>query len=272
MPPLPVAKLVPRVAGAAVKYERALQDGPGFTAYLLSYTNLRSAHKLYTLVAEPKFPRPAGGYPVVIANHGYVPDPRKYGITREGIDSRPGDYYRSVPQLYASRGFMVVMPDYRGHNTSQGFDYIDPQDGDSAAYYTEDVVALLTVLDEIEDADLDNVFMWSHSMGGIVAMRALLATDVVRASSFWSTMDLADLTPQLGDIGGPVMIHHAAGDQATDPANSERLADALDSIHHPHTYHVYESDDHFFDGEVRELAAVRDVEFFRAVSAVGAAP
>jgi hypothetical protein len=45
------------------------------------------------MVAVPNSAIPENGFPVVIANHGYVPDPARYGITAEGIDSRPGDYY-----------------------------------------------------------------------------------------------------------------------------------------------------------------------------------
>ena len=118
---------------------------------------------------------PEKGFPVVIANHGYVPDPTKYGITAAGIDSRPGDYYRSVPELYASRGFLVILPDYRGHNSSEGFEFVHKPN--SVALYADDVISLLASLDEIDEADTKKLFMWSHSMGGGVSMRVQLATE-----------------------------------------------------------------------------------------------
>ena len=88
-----------------INVERSLDDGPSFSAYLVSY--LSDGLKVHAMVAVPNRDMPEAGFPILIANHGYVPEPGKYGITAAGIDSRPGDYYRSVPELYASRGFLV---------------------------------------------------------------------------------------------------------------------------------------------------------------------
>ena len=243
-------------------FERALDSGTSFTAYLVSYVN--DGLKLYALVAVPRSAMPADGYPVVIANHGYVPDPRKYGITAEGVDSRPGDYYRSVPELYTSRGFLVLMPDYRGHNSSEGYAQIAAQNRESVELYAQDVIALMASLLSIENANLDRVFMWSHSMGGAVSMRVLLETELVKAASFWSTMNADDLAENFGKIDGPVMIQHAKGDDTTPYSNSATLAGALADAGHPHQLHSYESAGHFFTGAEQEQAADRDAAFFQA--------
>lgn len=246
---------------AQLTVERALSAGPSFSAYLISYQS--AGLKLHAMVAVPTSEMPIDGYPLVIANHGFVPDPRKYGITADGVDSRPGDYYRSVPELYASRGFMVVIPDYRGHNSSEGYDQIAEQNHESVSLYAEDVVALMAVIGEIEQADTRNVFMWSHSMGGGVAMRVLLATNIVKAASFWATRDIVDLTPHLVDLDESIIIQHSLDDSSTAYSNSRNLSKALHAIGHPHTLYSYESDDHYFKGEIRELAADRDAAFFR---------
>lgn len=261
-PPLSVVELSERDFDTALTRERDLDGGPSFGAYLVSYRH--SGLKLHALVAVPRADAPAAGFPVLLANHGYVPEPKMYGITAEGVDSRPGDYYRAVPELFASRGFIVVMPDYRGHSSSEGYEYIDPQDEHSAAYYAEDVVALLFALDDLEDADTDRLFMWSHSMGGIVSLRALLATDSVRAASFWSTMSVDDLHARLADLDGPVIVHHSVDDTAAPFGNSVRLADALEAIGHPHRFHRYAGDAHFFDHDDRQVAADRDAALFLA--------
>ena len=78
-------------------------------------------------------------------------------------------------------------------------------------------------------------------------------------------MSTSDLQPYLGELNGPVIIHHAVGDTSTDHANSENLAEALRSSDHAHTLHSYESDKHFFEGGTRALAADRDAEFFRSL-------
>ncbi len=167
---------------ASLTFERPLEDGPSFSAYLVSYRS--SGLKVHAMVAVPNTPKPKAGYPVLVANHGFHPTPEKYGITADGIDSRPGDYYRDVPDMYARAGFLVVMPDYRGHNISEGFDFTTGYLATN--YYTLDVLALLSALPGLEDADLENLFMWGHSLGGEVSLRTLLIDDSIRGASLWS--------------------------------------------------------------------------------------
>jgi len=167
---------------ATLTFERDLEDGPSFSAYLVSYRS--SGLKVYAMVSVPNTPKPKAGFPVLVANHGFVPTAENYGITEEGIDSRPGDYYRDVPDIYAREGFLVVMPDYRGHNISEGIEFTT---GFLATnYYTLDVLALLSALPGLDDADFDKLFMWGHSLGGEIALRTLLIDGSIRGASLWS--------------------------------------------------------------------------------------
>ena len=161
-----------------------VDGGVGFSAKLYRYES--AGLKIHALVARPDGDEPDGGWPVVIANHGHHPDPPNYGVTAEGKDHRPGDYYRRIPELFVARGYLVVMPDYRGHNNSEGFEYTHGLL--ESPYYTEDVLNLLAGLDDIAGVDLSRVFMWGHSMGGEVTLRALLATNKIKAASMWSSV------------------------------------------------------------------------------------
>jgi hypothetical protein len=97
----------------------------------------------------------------LIANHGHHPEPPKYGITAEGKDWRPGDYYRRIPELFVAQGFMVVMPDFRGHNNSDGFEFTEGML--ESSYYSEDVLSLLAALDGLADEDLaKELYMRGH--------------------------------------------------------------------------------------------------------------
>lgn len=183
-PPRSIDDLRAAPPGLPWTVERTLEDGPGFTAQLVAYPS--AGLKVHALVATPKTPPPIGGFPVLIANHGFHPQPERYGITPQGVDSRPGDYYRPIPAAYTAAGFIVVMPDYRGHNNSQGREFT--RGFLASAYYTEDVLALLPGLKDLPNANLQQLFMWGHSMGGEVTLRALLATDAVRGASLWSTV------------------------------------------------------------------------------------
>jgi dienelactone hydrolase len=244
----------------AMSFEQSLDPGENYSAYLISYES--SGLNVKAMVATPKTPMPPAGYPVIIANHGYVPNPEKYGVTADGKNARPGDYYRSVPEQYASRGFMVLIPDYRGHNTSEGFEFVHKPE--SVAWYAEDVVTLISSLAEIDGADLDNVFMWSHSMGGGVAIRAQLATDAINAASYWATMSVEDQVHRFDDINEPIIIQHAAADKSTSSVNSELFAAELERHGKTVSLHVYDSPDHYFTGDMRELAVDRDVAFFQS--------
>lgn len=184
----PVPKSIDELRSAernvSLSYVRDIEGGEKYSATLHSYTS--AGLKVHALVARPRGEQPADGWPVLVANHGHHPEPPKYGITADGKDWRPGDYYRRIPELFTAAGFLVVMPDFRGHNDSEGFEFTEGML--ESAYYTEDVLNLLAGLDDIDGIDRDAVFMWGHSMGGEVTLRSLLATDRVKGASMWSSV------------------------------------------------------------------------------------
>lgn len=161
-----------------------IQGGAGFSARLYSYDS--AGLKVHALVATPDEPPPEGGYPVLVANHGHHPDPPNYGITADGRNWRPGDYYRRIPELFVAHGFMVVMPDFRGHNNSEGLEFTEGRL--ESSYYTEDVLNVIAGLGSLGTANQQDVFMWGHSMGGEVTLRTLLATDRIKGASVWSSV------------------------------------------------------------------------------------
>ena len=142
--------------------------------------------KQYALVLAPAGEPPANGWPVVLVNHGHHPNPPDYGRIADGSTDRPGDYYRGIPPAFARQGFLVVAPDFRGHNISEGSEYAR---GLLESYwYTRDAIAAFRALGSLPNADSSRVFMWGHSMGGNVTLRALLALgDEVRGASIWSS-------------------------------------------------------------------------------------
>lgn len=161
-----------------------IEGGNGFSAKLYQYQS--AGLKVHAMVARPDADPPAAGFPVVIFNHGHHPDPVNYGITAEGENHRPGDYYRSIPELFAAHGYLVVVPDYRGHNNSEGFEFTEGML--ESAYYTEDVLNLVAGLRDIDGINHDALFMMGHSMGGEVSLRTLLATNKIKAASLWSSV------------------------------------------------------------------------------------
>ncbi len=142
--------------------------------------------KQYALVLRPSGEPPQGGWPVVQFNHGYHPEPAKSGFVESGQSDRPGDYYRAQVQAYAKRGFVVVAPDYRGHNVSEGTEFTRRVLAD--AWYSRDAIATFLAIGSLDDIDRQQIYMVGHSMGGAITLRAAIALgDRVRAASIWST-------------------------------------------------------------------------------------
>ncbi len=182
MPPLTVDQLQRNPPIGSQLSQAPYAGGEQYRGLLVSYRH--RGLLLRALIALPRHRMPAGGYPAIIANHGYHPRPREYGVRANGENRRPGDYYSEIPEAFAAAGYAVVMADYRGHSDSEGI-AAKPL---SLLYYAEDVLALLPLLNQVSQLDTRNLFLWGHSMGGAVSLRMLLARPQVRAASLWSTM------------------------------------------------------------------------------------
>ncbi len=215
----------------------------------------------YALLLWPAGERPAVGWPVVLLNHGYHPDPPAYGRVAGGRNDRPGDYYRAMAQAYVDRGFLVVVPDYRGHNDSEGLAYT--QRDDAPVYYARDAVAAFHALSQLEGIDLSHRYLVGHSMGGLVTLYALAGLgDKVTAASIWSTMQPEVGRGTVARIATPVLLQHARGDRTTPLSGSEHLQALLEGRGATVALEVYPSDEHLFSGEDFAAAVARDLAWF----------
>ena len=173
-----------RIYDAKLSHEKELQGTDDYTADLMSYYS--DDLKVYTLINTPTTEKPKNGFPILIFGHGFHPEPKKYGVSTEsGKSWRPGDYYRGIPEAYAKKGYLVITPDYRGHNVSEGFEYTQTSYL-ASTYYAIDVLHLISALYQLEDGNTDNVFYLGHSMGGDVGLKILLASKQIKAASIWA--------------------------------------------------------------------------------------
>ncbi len=224
--------------------------------------------EVHGLLLHPAGTQPAGGWPVLVMNHGYVPTPADYGLRKQtGELDRPGDYYRGLPLAYARQGLLVFLPDYRGHATSQGEDYL--QKDHPTRWYSRDVIAAVNSLQSLPQANLDRLYLWGHSMGGAITLNAVHALgERVRAASLWSAArsTLAPLEDTVASqaffsaISARVNIHHADDDPVTDFRYSAEVAAQLSP---PQVeFFSYESEDHLFTADDLKLAIQRDIDLF----------
>ncbi len=153
--------------GGELVIERGLGDQGSFKTYLVSY--MSDGFKLYALMNVPDMAKPEGGFPVIILNHGYI-EPTVYSTITS---------YRSYMDAYSRQGFLVLKPDYRGHDDSEG----EPVSAHISPDYTVDVLNLIDAVKTYPDANSEKIGMWGHSMGGGITLRALAVSKDIKAAA-----------------------------------------------------------------------------------------
>ena len=230
----------------------------------------------YTLLLQPEDGMPESGWPVIIFNHGFHSEPHKNGRrTIDGVSDRPGDYYRQIPQRFARKGFLVIAPDYRGHNDSSGAEYTLQES--SPNWYARDVLGIIDKLQSTGSANMDHLFMLGHSMGAEVTLLAAAALgDKLKGVSIWSAyvpkvtnssvqQPKLKASSQLDHLYGPINIHHSKNDLTTAFKGSVMIANRLDQLGKTGKLYSYLSANHLFTDENLELAITRDTALFRHI-------
>lgn len=172
-PPHPLMLSVGRAReypGSDVVIEQTLAPGSNYNRYLASYQS--DGLKIYALLTVPRGEKPATGWPVIVFNHGYIP-PTQYRTTERYVD-----YVDRI----ARSGYIVFRSDYRGHGNSEG----EARGGYGSPDYTIDVLNAVGTMKRFPDADPQRIGMWGHSMGGYIALRAMVIDPSIKAGSIWA--------------------------------------------------------------------------------------
>lgn len=265
-----------------IKIEKEITGQTGFRSYTVSY--LSEEQKQYCLMHIPKGIAPAGGWPVVIVNHGYI-NPRQFST----IDS-----YKNTSAYFANSGFLVLKPDYRGHDKSEGV----PTQLVARNQYAVDVLNLVEAVKSIPEANSNFIFLYGHSLGGDVVLQVAEVSARIRGVSLWAPavtsyplslsyfgknhnadsdlniISARELTTKYGKqlssldninmITAPVIIHHSITDESVPFGWGKQLNDALIRSGKKSTLYSYQRDNHNIAGHWAE-ALNRDVEFFRGL-------
>jgi dipeptidyl aminopeptidase/acylaminoacyl peptidase len=156
--------------GSEIVIEETLTPGSNYDRAIASYRS--EGLRIYALLTVPRGERPEAGWPVVVFNHGYIP-PDQYRTTER---------YVAYVDGFARNGYIVFRPDYRGHGNSEG----EASGAFGAPDYTVDVLNAVASLQRYPEAHPDRIGMWGHSMGGTIALRAMVVTDVIKAGVIWA--------------------------------------------------------------------------------------
>ena len=280
--------------GSDIVMERTLSAGPGYNRYVVSYQS--DGLKLFGLLTIPTGIKPAGGWPVILLNHGYIP-PAEYSTDQS---------YGGIVAPLATAGYIVFKPDYRGHDNSPGIPY---QVYVSPDYVTDSLNALVSIK-KYKDANPDKIGVWGHSMGGNITLHELVLTHGFKAAvimagvvgSFNSILDwwtsrvatgvlttqndlqtdqlllqMVNLngTPQtnpdfwnsidptyfISDIEAPVQIQVGSADMVVPPKFSEGLNAQLKNAGKSVSLHTYPGADHNLSPDT-SAAMAEAVTFF----------
>ena len=156
-------------SGSELVIEQTLAAGSNYDRYYASYFS--EGLKQYGLLTVPRGQRPESGWPVIIFNHGYIP-PSQYKTTER---------YVAYVDGFASSGYIVFRPDYRGHDRSEG----QPTGAYGSPDYVIDVLNATGALKRYPDADPERIGMWGHSMGGWITLRAMVVDPDIQAGVIW---------------------------------------------------------------------------------------
>ena len=292
--PLTIAAIRARsYPGSAITVERDIGVMNGYHEQIISYKS--DGLIIRALRDTPTGSPPAGGWPVIILDHGYI-NPAQYQTA--------GSDYRSYIATFTGAGYMVVKPDFRGHGTSEGV----AEGGHFSPVYTYDQLNLLASLKQDSTVNAARIGQFGHSMGGHVALRTTVVSKDIKATvlmapvvgSFndlfysWphspapndqpraiTTGKREELVAKYGDpkqnpdfwnsvsainyveaVTGPIQINHDADDSTVPKLFSDHLADALTKAHKSVEYYVYPGDDHQFSRS-RSLLLERALAFYK---------
>ncbi len=231
-----------------------------FARYYITYTS--DGLNIHGFV---NIPYGSGPFPVVVALHGYIP-PSEYETL---------DYSTRYADSIARQGYIVLHPNLRNFPPSD----TAVRRRDFLTGYTTDVMNLLALVEDqvgqadsiFENADMDTLGIWGHSLGGGIALRVATLVDEIKGIVLYGAVTqrynydpigypVYDLTA----IEAPFSIHHGSQDDTVSPRWSEMICDTLNELGKEHECYFYEDQPHTFLrlGAGDALFIERTVDFF----------
>jgi pimeloyl-ACP methyl ester carboxylesterase len=250
----------------------------GLERYLLRFENDNLKQNALLVIGSPD---KLTSDTLIVMAHGFHPNPSQYGKVESGLSFRPGDYYRGWVNTYAKAGFNVLVPDYRGHNNSEGITYTH-QAGKvefPERFYASDLIAATNALEKHLSTEFKNIVLIGHSMGSPIAfyaasqigaiseIRAIRESKAVsqiknkvKLISLWSSAKYR--LPKI-NVLAKYVIHHAIYDAVTPISNIEfYLQNHKQQLT---AKFVYESEQHMLSADDFKLAVSRDIQLIREI-------
>ena len=282
--------------GGTIRIRETLTQTTHYTRYYIDYPS-----DGLTITGIMQVPRGIGPFPVIILNHGYIPQERYWS----GADTWGAAGYLN------RHGYLTIAPDFRSWGES------DTANSFFSTGQLIDTLNLVSSLHSLPNVDLTRIGMWGHSMGGGITLKALTIDRRIKAAvlyapvsakegeildrwgpgctadqpfpladkcggaeilvqdvdgrTLWAYADAINNQPllermsagnYLSDISVPVQIHIGNADTVTPPRWSEDIRDALQAAGKNVEYFAYPDQGHLFQGESHWRFMQRVTDFF----------
>ena len=285
--------------GSDIVIEKTLDPGVNYGRYYVSY--LSEGLKIYALMTIPNGEKPATGWPVIIFNHGYIP-PDVYRTTERYVAyvdliARSGyivfrSDYRGHDQSEGEARGAYSAPDYTVDvlNAVASMKRYPEADPNRIGMWGHSMGGYITLRSMVISKDIKAGVIW----GGVVASYPDLltrwrrgpnaqATPTPSARSwrfslieqygspeqnpdFWNSISA---NSYLGDISGPLELHHSTTDEEVPVEFSESLFYQMLDAGKYVEFYKYEGDNHNISNNFG-TAMQRSIEFFdRFVKNIG---
>ena len=284
-PELSIKSLQARKYQTKIVVGEVVRQTDKFVSKFVSYDS--DGLQLNALMNMPTGKMPESGWPVVIVNHGYIP-PDEYSTENS---------YINTSAYFANAGFLVLKPDYRGHDKSEG----SASGLLSRSEYAIDVMNLIAgIIESIPEADENGIYLYGHSMGGEVSLIVLEVNPLIRAATLWApattsfpenalyfarknrdgertrklSEKLSTIRPEdyalygsieyLDQVRVPINLHHGTRDESVPYAWGVALDKKLKEAGVEVNFYTYLNDTHDIPNNWG-TALERDVELFRKI-------
>lgn len=243
-----------------LRVESAWDEKDEFTRYYITYDS--DELNIYGYV---NIPQGKGPFPVIIALHGYIP----------ASDYETLDYSTRYADSIARKGYIVLHPNLRNFPPSDS----PGRTRDYQAGYTIDVLNLLAHVRRMagqegsifENADLENMGIWGHSLGGGVALRVVNLVPEIKAAVLYGAVsqryrDNSDgvVIYNLTAADAAFSVHHGELDEVIDPQWSHTLCEQLEEAGCDYECFFYDDQPHTFirNGDADPLFIQRTIDFY----------
>lgn len=261
--------------------EELLESTADYDVYIFSY---KSEGRKITGLAH--ISNIEGKLPVIVQSRGYV-DRNEY---ETGVGTRPS------AEVYAANGFITLAPDFLGYGESD----MPPGDTIWEERFLRPVAVmdLLASLDTLPQADIEKIFLWGHSNGGMISMAVLEMTGEDYPTVLWAPVsqffpydvlyyifesedkgkflreklaefekdydvDKYSFDEHLDWIKAPIQLHQGTADAYIPVSWSDSLAEKLEGLGLTVNYYLYPGADHQLRGSW-DTVVERDVQFFKS--------